>query len=343
MAPKPLIQASEIAWRLLAVAAAAAVVVLLIVKLRLVVIPFGIALLLAGILAPPASWLEDKGLPSSLATSIVFFGALAIGGLSIWFISARLAAELPAISDAVREGWESLIGLLEGSPLGGWLGEDPFGRLTRELQGNAGRIADRLLSGAATAIELATMLALTILFTFFLVKDGERLFTTFVRQFDHRGARRAAEDAGTAVWSTLSGYFRGLALIALVNALTKGLALWLIGVPLILVLMLITFVGSFIPLIGPILASLVGALVALTSGGLLDAGLVILAGIAIQQLEGNVLEPAVMGKVMSLHPIVVLAAVAAGTTLGGLPGAFFSVPVVATGAALYSQFTTGSE
>lgn len=332
--PRWLLTSSEVSWRVLVVLAAIGLVGFLLVQVRIVVIPLGLALLIAGILAPPAAWMKSRGVPPALASLLMMIAWLGITGLLLWFASARVAAQFSEIGPALQEGWDRTVEWVQSTPLSSIFGEG-LSSLTDQLGGGEG-VAGRLLSGASTALEIGAMAILTIVFTFFFLKDGDRLFAVFLRQLDRREAR-VAERAGETLWETTSGYFRGIAIIATINALLKGLALWLIGVPLIGVLMLITFLGSFVPFLGAVIASLAGALVALTGGGVVDALLVVLAGIVIQQIEGNLLEPLVMGRVMHVHPGAVVAAVAVGAAVAGLPGAFFAVPVLAVGTALYTE------
>ena len=119
---------------------------------------------------------------------------------------------------------------------------------------------------------------------------------------------------------------RGIALVGLVDAILIGLALLIIGVPLVIPIMVITFFAAFVPLIGAFLAGLVAVLVALVSGGLLDAALVLGSIILVQQIEGHVLYPVLMGRTVKLHPAVIVVALAAGGVLGGIVGVFLAVP-----------------
>ena len=166
---------------------------------------------------------------------------------------------------------------------------------------------------------------IALLLTFFFLKDGERMWGYLLR-FTGRG-RAHADELGTRVYAALSGYIRGIALVGLADAILIGLALLIIGVPLVVPIMVITFFAAFVPLIGAFLAGLVAVLIALVSGGLLDAALVLAAIIIVQQVEGHVLYPVLMGRSVNLHPAVIVIALAAGGILGGIVGVFLAVPV----------------
>jgi predicted PurR-regulated permease PerM len=161
---------------------------------------------------------------------------------------------------------------------------------------------------------------------FFLLKDGPMGWSWFLGAF---GDRDRADRAGRAGWRTLSGYVRGIVVIAAIDAIGIGVALALIGVPLAVPLALLTFFACFVPILGATLAGALCVLVALAANGLTDALLVLAAVIIVQQAEGNLLEPLIMGRAVRLHPAVILLAVAAGTLIAGVSGALLATPVVA--------------
>ncbi|HWC27644.1 MAG TPA: AI-2E family transporter, partial [Solirubrobacteraceae bacterium] len=142
------------------------------------------------------------------------------------------------------------------------------------------------------------------------------------------------------MWTVVSRYVRGVAVVALVDALLIGLALVIIGVPLVVPLMALTFLGAFIPLVGAVLAGAVAALVALVAEGPIAAVLVVLAITAIQQLEGDLLYPIVVGQAISLHPVAILLVLTAGTVIAGLAGALLAVPIAAAIWAAIDQLRT---
>lgn len=325
--------AATIALRLLLIGAAVYAVVVILIRLRVVVLPLLLALLLAALLSPAVRWLEGKGLRALPAAGLVMIGFLALVAGMIAVATVLVTGQIDDLQTAIVDGWDQIQEAMSDSPV-----DVPDGDIG-SLLARAGEqmSAAGLLSGIFKALEVAAGSILTLFFTFFLVKDGASLFERFTSQFHGRGRDRV-EGLGIRIWQVLSGYVRGLTAVALFNALLKGLALVLIGIPLVVPLMLITFVGSYIPFAGPIVAGLVAALVALAEGGLSDALLIVAAAIVIQQIEGNVFQPLVYGRALDLHPIVVVGSVTGGAVLAGISGALLAVPLVAIGTETFIYF-----
>ena len=219
-----------------------------------------------------------------------------------------------------------------------WLSQGPLGvereqvtdAVDQALEGasGAGNITGSVLSGAALVVEFIAGLLLMLIVLFFFVHDGRRIWSWIVDLLP--AAHRPDADAiGRRMWSTACGYVRGVAIIALVDAVLVAIALWVIGVPLVLPLAMLTFLGAFVPLAGAILAGAIAALVALVTEGAIAAILVVVVITIIQQLEGDVLYPLVVGRSIALHPVAILLALTAGTVLAGLIGALLAVPLAA--------------
>jgi predicted PurR-regulated permease PerM len=206
------------------------------------------------------------------------------------------------------------------------------------LGGGLGRSASRGARGplnalgleidAALAVEIVTGAVLAAVTLFFLVKDGHAIWPRAVRLFPPR-ARDDVRAIGELAWDTAAGYIRSLTIVAAVDAVLIALALWLIGVPFVLPLAALTFVGGFFPIVGAFVAGTAAALVALVAEGWTAALLVVGATILVQQLEGNVLQPYVVGSAVRVHPLAILLAITAGGILWGIAGAFLAVPLVA--------------
>ena len=167
---------------------------------------------------------------------------------------------------------------------------------------------------------------MAVLLCFFLLKDGAEMWA-WVLRFVRKGSRDDADEVGNRVYTALSGYVRGIAMVGFVDAVLIAIALVLIGVPLVVPLAIITFFAAFVPLIGAFVAGLLAVLVALVSGGLLDALLVLGAIILVQQVEGHLLYPLLMSRAVHLHPAVIVVALGAGGILAGIVGVFLAVPV----------------
>jgi len=206
-------------------------------------------------------------------------------------------------------------------------------RSQARLSQSFGAIAGSVLSGAALAIEMLAGLLLAVVLLFFLLKDGDRIWSWLVSLTPP--SRRGHVDAmGKRSWTALGGFVRGQFIVALFDAVLIGLALVVIGVPLALPLAVLTFFSAFVPVIGATLTGLLAVLVALVAKGVVAALLTLAAIVAVQQLEGNVLQPVVLGRAIRVHPIAILLGVTAGAVLAGIIGAMIAAPLVAVGAAI---------
>lgn len=328
--PRLLVAGSELSWRFLVCVAAIAVVVYLLTKISFAVIPVLIALLASTLLVPPARWLERHGFPPALATSVVFVLGLAVLAGVIALIAPPVADELDTLTQEVRGGADKL---------GGYVADLPLGLSEREVQNsidhiddriseNSGQIGSGLLSGAQVAAQLATGLLFTLVLLFFFVKDGRGMWAWFVRLFPET-RRRAVTEIGERAWRVMTSYVRGVAFVAAFDAVFIGLALWLIDIPLVLPLAVLTFFAAFVPLVGAVVAGAAAVLVALVANGLGAALLVLGAVLLVQQLEGNVIYPVVVGRSLELHAVAILLAVTIGGLTAGVIGAALAVPVAA--------------
>lgn len=329
-------------WRSLAIVAAFATVLWLLVQLSVVVLPLIIALILATLCVPPAAWLRSKGVPAALAAVIIVVGGLAA-------IVGLLAAIAPQFADQIQElrpTVESGIGRgLEQLETFGYDEErlsELFVQARETLASSSTSILTGLAGGLSAAISGITGTALLVVLLFFFVKDGDQITAYLLsRAPAHRRDDTAA--IGRRAWSALSGYVRGTAAIAAIDAIFIGIGLTILGVPLVLPLTMLVFLGGFLPVVGALLAGMIAVLVALADGGLGTAGIALLIILAVQQLEGNVLQPMIMRRAVSLHPVVVLSSLAVGATVAGIVGAFLSLPIAAVGAAVGNELRTRHE
>jgi putative heme transporter len=322
--------ATRIAVNLLLIAAAIIVGLWVLGQLRVVIIPVLASLLLATLLIPPVDLLRRRGVPSALATGLVMVaGVAALGGL-ITLIAPAFVDQFDELTSSVDEAIEEVVR---------WLVQGPFDLERSQidegvangldsLRSNAGGIGKGVLSGASLVAELIAALLLMIVLVFFFVHDGRGMWD-FALKLVPAHRRELVDGAGREVWEATSGYMRGVALIAVVDAVLIGIALAVIGVPLVVPLMVLVFLGAFIPLVGAVFSGAIAALVALISNGVVDAALVTAAIIAIQQIEGDLLYPNVVGRMIRLHPVAILLVLTAGTVVAGIFGALLSIPVAA--------------
>jgi predicted PurR-regulated permease PerM len=284
---------------------------------------------MAALAVPLSSWLVAKRVPRLLAAWVTLLLAAGLVAGIGWLTAVGVADQLDGTE------WEEV-----RTEVRTWLQEGPAGLSDSDVK-NLERRAEDLVVGGVTnidagrvriVVELISATFLSVVLFFFFVKDGPLLWGWIIDRIDPR--RRAAVDsAGRASFLALTGYMRGVAITGLIDALVIGVALWTIGVPLVIPLALLTFFGAFFPIVGATAAGLLAALVALVANGPGDALLVGLAVLAIQQLEGDLIMPLVMWRQVSLHPTVILLALAAGGSLAGVTGAFVAVPIAAMVAA----------
>jgi putative heme transporter len=332
--PSWLATSASWAWRLLALLAASSVVLWLLIRLYLVSLPVIIALILATLCVPPARALEARGLHRTASAAIVVIGGLvALGGVFAALTPAFIA-QVQELRPTVIAAIDQLFVFLETGPLG-WDREEVMGFFETGLQAaqeRGGEIASQVVSGAAIAVQAIAALTLAIVLLFFFVKDGEQIVAWLLSRtpVDHQETMRAV---GRRAWTALAGFVRGTAAVALIDAIGIGVGLAIVGVPLVLPIAVLVFLGGFIPVIGAFVTGLLAVLVALAAGGLQQALIVFAIVLAVQQIESNVLQPVIMRRAVSLHPVVILAALTAGATLTGIIGAFLAVPIAAVVAA----------
>ena len=298
------------------------------IQIRLVVIPLLLALILAAAISPLVNMLRRKGWPSALATAFSFLLLLVVLGGVVTGIVFAVRSQLDELIQQANEGFQQVYDFIRTGPLP--IDEAQIEDARQALvdfatSATAGSTALSGLTAAGTFITGALLMAVIL---FFFLKDGDKIWAFMLRGF--RGERlRKAQQVGLRSLEVLGGYVRGTAIIALVDSVFIGLALLILGVPLALPLAVIVFVGAFVPLVGATVAGVLAALVALVANGPFVALMVILAVVVVNQLEGNFLQPVVMGRSLSIHPLVILIALTAGTILAGIIGAILSVPVAA--------------
>lgn len=324
--PDWLVRASGWTWRLLVLGAGSLVVLLVLGRLRVVLVPVLIALLLTALASPVTSWLTSHRVPRIVAAWVTLLLVVGVVVGVVWVTAVGLVDQL--LDDAQ---WDDV-----RTEVRRWLREGPLDLTSQEVAQLERRARDVVVDGATTIdagrVRLVTEIVggvfLTVVLFFFFTKDGPSMWgwlTGHVRQ--HR--RAEVDEAGRAAFAALTGYMRGVAITGFIDAVAIGIALWIIGVPLVVPLALLTFFGAFFPIVGATVAGALATVVALVVNGPVDAVLVAGVTLAIQQLEGDVIMPLVMRRRVSLHPAVILVALGIGGALAGIIGAFVAVPFAA--------------
>lgn len=304
---------------------------------RLVVEPLVVALFPAGVLMPVVDWLDThgwrRGAAAFVATAAFLLLVLAILALLGWQVSQQLSG----LADQVTTAYGDLRSRL-GSPQ--WLPQtlDPSSLMNASGggggenggggNGQAGGLGSVVLFGRSV-LEMSAQFFLGIVALFFYLRDRRTIAHFLVGLFPDRH-REDAREIGERSWQAVADYIRGQTIVAITDGVLFAIGLLILGVPLAWVLGAIVAIGAYVPVVGSIVAGAVGVGVALVSKGLVTGLLTLALIVGVQQLEGNVLAPYVLGRELKVHPLVVLIAVTAGAALLGPFGALIGVPLAAS-------------
>lgn len=284
------------------------------------------ALLLTAVLLPLVDRLEAVGAPRWMAALAGLLLMLVAVFGTLGLVMSRAAAQAGDLRAAVDDALGSLQNALTAPPFS--LPEKRVGDLRQRVIDVVGDLLPSPGAGAAMAVAVLSGIAIAVFLVFFLLKDGPAM-VAWGRTWTSTHARPLAEDLGARAWDALSGYAVGMIVVATVDAVLIGIGLFVMGVPLAMSLMLLVFLGAFIPVVGATISGVLAVAVTATTVGLWQAAVVLAVVLIAQQLEGNVVQPLVMGRAVRLHPTVIVLAVAVGAVVGGIGGAVVAVPVVA--------------
>jgi predicted PurR-regulated permease PerM len=328
--PRLLQLAAAWSWRLLLTGGVIYLAFKFAVELRLVVIPFIAALLLTALLEPEASWLRKRGLSPLLATWCMMLIALVVIAGAMTLVVNQIADQYQTLFTEVQHTVTHLVHSLSGAPF--HLNPARLQALSKNLLNYISQhksvVAGTVLTGGKYLAEFLAGAVLTLFVTFFLLKDGARIWGWLIKGMRPVAKSRTAR-AGDQAWRALVYYMRGATAVAAIHAVLLGLALWLLGVPLLVPLVVIVFLAAFVPLVGILVAGALAVLVALATKGWVAA--VILLGVLIveNQIEDHLLQPLVVGRFIRLHPLAIILALAVGGIIAGIPGAIIAVPFAA--------------
>lgn len=316
------------AIQLIVVVVVAAGIVLANSQLTVVTIPVIIALILASAFAPVMGWMRRRGVPSLVATILALLAIVVTLGLLGWLIVS-----------AVRNQWDDLYSQAQQGlqDVTAWVGTLPLNIDQAQLDEwiatatdfvTSAQFGSGALAGVGAVANFVTGFVLMVVILFFFLKDGPQIWEFLLRPFRGENYARAAR-IGDKTVTTFGAYIRGTAAVALVDSVGIGIGLWILGVPLALPLAVLVFLLAFIPIVGATVAGILAALVALVANDWVTALAVLGVVVAVNQLEGNFLQPVLMGRSLKLHALVVLIALTVGTVLSGIIGAVLAVPITA--------------
>ena len=308
-------------------------------QIRLLVIPVLIALILAAAIMPFVNLLKRRGLPASAATAVAFVALLAVLAGVTTVIVASIRSQWADLASQASSGLDELQSFLLNGPIPVDGEQIEQARAAIVEFAASSQVRSGAITGLSVITEFLAGASLMVVILFFFLKDGAAIWNFFLRPYT--GAREAKlRRSGARTIQVLGDYVRGTAIVALVDTVAIGTALLVLGVPLAIPLAIIVFIGAFVPIVGATVAGILAALVALVANGPVVALIVVIVVIAVNQLEGNLLQPVVMGKSLQLHALVILLALTAGTILAGIIGAVLSVPLAAVIWAIVQVWTT---
>ena len=317
-------------WRFLVVVAAGYVVTLGIAKFAVVVLPLVIALLLTALVVPIVNALVRLRVPRGLASLLAVLGSVGILALLLTFAGQQIATGASDLAQQVVTGLEQIKGWLKTGPL--HASDSQINGYIKSAQ-DAVTTSNKQIVGRVT--EVGTALGhivagvFIILFgTYFFLADGDRIWSWVVRIFP-RASRERADSSGRIAWTSLTAFVRATMLVAFTDALGIMIGAAVLKVPFVFALGVLVFIGAFIPMIGAALSGSVAVLVALVAQGPFVALVMLLVVIGVQQLEAHVLQPFLLGRLVSVHPLAVILAIAGGVLVAGIAGALVAVPFVA--------------
>ncbi|WP_200304305.1 AI-2E family transporter [Streptomyces adelaidensis] len=322
--------AAEAGWRLLVLAGTVWVLMRVISSIQLLVLSFTTALLVTAILQPTVARLTRYGVPRGLATALSAVLGFVVIGLIGWFVTWQVMENVDDLSDQVQDGIEELRGWLLDSPF--HVTENQINDIAKNLReaisDNTDTITSAGLEGVTVIVEALTGILLTMFSTLFLLYDGKRIWQWSLKLVP-AAARPGVADAGPRAWRTLTAYVRGTVIVALIDAIFIGLGIYFLDVPMAVPLAVFIFLFAFIPLVGAVVSGALAVVVALVTQGVFTAVMTLVVVLAVQQIEGHILQPFILGRAVRVHPLAVVLSVAAGGMVAGIGGAVVAVPLVA--------------
>ncbi|MEU6879484.1 AI-2E family transporter [Streptomyces sp. NPDC046712] len=324
--------AAEAGWRFLVLAATIWVLMRVIGAVRLVVLAFVVALLVTALLQPTVARLHRHGLSRGAATALTATCGFVLLGLVGWFVVWQVLDNLGDLSERVQEGIDELKQWLLDSPL--HVTEKQINDIAEALSDTIGNSTSEItsagLKGVTVLVEVITGLLLAMFATLFLLYDGKRIWRWTLKLVP-AGARPGVAGAGPRAWRTLTAYVRGTMIVAMIDAVFIGVGIHFLGVPLAVPIGVVIFLSSFVPLVGAVVSGALAVVVALVTEGVFTALMALMVVLVVQQIEGHVLQPFILGRAVRVHPLAVVLAVATGGTVAGIGGAVVAVPLVAVG------------
>ncbi len=318
------------AWRIVVIVAALAALLWVVSQFSLVVIPLLIAVILSALLVPFKNFLIRHHWPHWVAIVVPLLAVFVVIGALGLLVTTQITSGYDDLKAQSTAAYNSFIDTLKNGPL--HLTDDQIssyiGQAWTAIQNDSAALFRGALSVGSTVGHVLTGVLLVLFSTLFILIDGKGIWSWLVRVFPKR-ARAAVDGAGLSGWNTLQSFIKVQILVAFVDAVGIGLGALILQVPLAIPIAVLVFLGSFIPVVGAVLTGALAVFIALIYNGWVVALIMLGVVLLVQQIEGHVLQPLVMGTAVKVHPLAVVLAVAGGSIIAGIPGAFFAVPFIA--------------
>jgi predicted PurR-regulated permease PerM len=316
-------------WRFLVIVAAGWVVAQGVQMVSVVLLPVVVALFLAA-LAVPAVSLLTRFMSRGVAALVVLIGLIGLVALMLTFATRQVVGGFGDLADQVVEGLDEIQVWLQDGPLKVTDAQvsDLLDQMQELVASSNEEIVSRVSEVGSAVGHIVAGFFIVLFALYFFLADGDRIWTWVVRLFP-RAARSRADSSGRVAWLSLTQFIRATVLVAAVDAVGIMIVAAVLSVPFVMAIGVLVFLGGFVPLVGATVTGAVAVLVALVAQGPLAALLMLLGVIGVQQLEAHVLQPFLLGRMVSIHPLAVILAVASGVLIAGIAGALVAVPVVA--------------
>lgn len=328
--PRPLRVTAAYAWRLLVIAGAIALFIWLVMLLKALVIPLMVGILITALLWPAFQLMLHARFPRWLAIVVSLVGTIGIVAGLLWLVIWQVRDQLPDVQAKTKLAVDQLRTLLLESPF--HLTATDIDGYIKQLQKLLTDQQDWIWSTAGavtgTAAEVLTGAVLSLFILICLLADGGGIWKWTLRLFP-RKARPAADAAARNGWDTVINYARTQMLVAGIDAVGIGVGAALLGVPMAIPVAVLVFLGSFVPIVGAVVTGAVAVFLALVYNGIWIAIAMLGVVLLVQQLEGHILQPILMGSAVKVHPLAVVLVVAGGAMIARIPGALFAVPLAA--------------
>lgn len=330
------------AWRLLLIGAAAYGLWWLLTFFAVITLPLVVALLIAALASPMVRAAGAVGIPRGIASFVVVVTGLGVIAMLLTYVGQQIAQGATDLGGQVVAGLDEIKDWLREGPL--HASDSQINSWIDEAQEQVTTLTEGDVLGRVTEVGTALSHVLAALFivlfgTYFFLADGDRIWAWLVR-LSPRAARARVDSSGRVAWVSLTSFVRATVIVALTNAMGVMIAAAILGVPLIAAIGVVVFLGSFVPMLGAIVAGMVAVLVALVAKGPLVALFMLIGVVVVQQFESHVLQPFLMGRWVSVHPLGVIVAIGMGVLVGGVAGALIAVPFAAAANAVVQHLAS---